>query len=140
MMNRPNTNEPKREYTVGEIEDMAFRGLELPESLNYADTLMFLMFRNLYDFAKRTRMESAQGKREKQRILDACKRYSLDRLYAQYQAELNMKTEQAKTAYRKNPSLENADALILALDNVPVKRYWDDQPGGKAKREGNGEN
>lgn len=111
-----------KEYTVNEIEDMAFQGRELPEEFNAAEVLLFLMFRNLYDFAKRVQMNPAQGKREKQRIWATCKKYALDQELAKYQAQVILETEQVRREYRKAPSLEAADRLMLALDNIPVKK------------------
>ena len=87
----PPSGRPK--LSEEEIEDMAFRGGELPKDLGYGDTLMFLMYRNLYDFARRVQMDSDQGKREKARIQAACKTYRLDQDCVRYMAEQNALTD-----------------------------------------------
>ena len=47
-----------------ELEDLAFRGAELPKGLPFPQELLFLKFRYLYQYAKITQMQPEQGKRE----------------------------------------------------------------------------
>ena len=115
----------KKTYTGDELEDLAYQGAALPEDLSVGETLIFLMFRSLYEYARQTRMPQDQGKREKERILSQCKRYVMDDLFFKYVAELNQRTEQARAAYRKAQTdaerLAAAEALIVAIDKIPVR-------------------
>ena len=127
-MKKPEQPAKTKVYTCDEIEDLAFEGAELPQDLNYGETLLFLMFRALYEYARSTHMNSDQGIREKQRILFQCKRYLLDADYAKYAAERTLRMEQAMRDYRKAQSPEEAlraaNKLVEAIDNVPVKKPW----------------
>ena len=115
----------KKIYTGDELEDLAYQGAALPEDLSAGETLVFLMFRSLYEYARQTHMPQDQGKREKERILSQCKRYVMDDLFFKYVAELNQRTEQARAAYRKAQTdaerLAAAEALIVAIDKIPVR-------------------
>lgn len=108
--------------TVIEIEDLAYRGEELPRELNYPETLLFMMFRSLYEFARWSKMNREQGKREKQRIL---RLYENERRIRDFDEKLTAchvklikDSELAKTACRKNPTPENALRLCDILDGL----------------------
>ena len=101
-----------------ELEDLAFRGAELPKGLPFPQELLFLKFRYLYQYAKITQMQPEQGKREKQEILNA---YVLDRvndvLYRNC-VELWKNVESASAAIRKDAELiqnEKVRALLTAI-------------------------
>lgn len=102
--------------TKDELEDLAYRGMPLPEDMkSQADILLFLNFRNLYDFARRIEMPAEQGKREKAEILKA---YEVNKFLEDLQDDtVNMwkRIEIAAAAYAKNPGIETADALYKAL-------------------------
>lgn len=123
--------EEKRVYTGDELEDLAYNGAALPEDLSVGETLTFLMFRSLYEYARQTQMPQEQGRREKARILDQCKRYVLDDLYVKYVAELNQRTELGRREYRKAQTdadrLNAAEKLIEAIDRIPVRRPYEDE-------------
>jgi len=127
----PDDEQPKKEYTADEIEDLAYNGAPLPEDLSTGETLLFLMFRSLYEYARQTHMDPEQGRREKLRILQQCKRHLLDDLYVKYVADLNMNTEQARTAYRKAKTKEEAlaaaDRLVEAIEHIPVVRPYEEE-------------
>ena len=111
--------------TADEIEDLAFEGRELPEELTGSEALLFLMFRNLYDFARRTEMDREQGKREKGRILAKYRHYQaveieLDKLHKHY-ANYWKRIESAAAEYTHSPSIETADKFFQAVYGVPRK-------------------
>jgi len=108
--------------TTDEIEDLAYQGLELPEGLTASETLLFLLFRNLYDFAKRTRMNREQGRREKLRILTQYERYNRAVELSRLSAALYARTELALSAYRKNPSIKTADQMLIAIDGALLRK------------------
>ena len=112
--------------TEAQIEDLAYNGAELPDGLNAGETLEFLMFRALYEYARAVHMEAEQGRREKRRIQRLCKRYLLDCEYVLYVGTLYRDTEQARTAYRKKPCLETANGILKALDKVSLPEYWEE--------------
>lgn len=104
--------------TPEELEDLAFRGKQMPDLLSQAQVLLFQSFRNLYDFARRVHMTPEQGKREKSQILDA---YRINKFLEDMQEETNQmwkRIEAAAADYAKNPSVEAADKLHKAIYRV----------------------
>lgn len=101
--------------TPEEIEDLAFAGAPLPERLDTPDTLLFLMFRNLYDYAKQTQMPREQGAKEKQRILRLYEQYRFDDKMRLHHVQVIKGTERALSDYMREPSLENADKMVEAF-------------------------
>ena len=101
--------------TLEQLEDMAFHGNPMPDLRSQADTLLFLSFRNLYDFAKRAGMSPEQGKREKSQIVEA---HRINKFLEEMQESTNQmwkRIELAATEYRKNPSVQTADVLMEAI-------------------------
>lgn len=107
--------------TPEQLEDLAYQGAPMPDLRSQADVLLFLAFRNLYDFAKRVGMAPEQGKREKSQIVEAHR-------INKFLEELNENTQQlwkrieiAASEYQKNPSVELADKLLEAIYTVKRK-------------------
>ena len=101
--------------TPEELEDLAVTGQPMPDLTSQADVLLFLSFRNLYDFAKRVGMSPEQGKREKSEILSA---HQVNKFLEEMQEQTNnmwKRIEIAASNYRKNPSVELADLLLEAI-------------------------
>lgn len=101
--------------TPDELEDLAYQEKPMPDLRSQAQVLLFLSFRNLYDYAKRTQMGPAQGRREKQEIL---KVYEINKFLEDMQEETNRmwrRIEIASAEYAKKPSVENADKLYEAI-------------------------
>lgn len=101
--------------TPEELEQLAFQGAPMPDLRSQAQVLLFLSFRNLYDFAKRVHMKKEQGKREKSQIIEA---YRINKFLEEMQEDTNemwQQIEEAAAAYRKAPSIENADRLLKAI-------------------------
>ncbi len=102
--------------TPEELEDLAFEGKPLPNGIkSQAEVLLFLSFRNLYDFAKRCRMAPEQGQREKAEILHS---FRINKFLEDIQESTNQmwKDIEAATAeYNKSPSVEAADKVVKAL-------------------------
>lgn len=98
-----------------ELEDLAFRGKPMPDMKSQADTLLYLSFRNLYDFAKRVGMSPEQGKREKLQILEA---HRINKFLEELQESTNQMWKEIEITaieYRKAPSVETADKLLKAI-------------------------
>lgn len=101
-------------------ERIAMAGGEMPDDLEWYDRQMFLMLRTLYWQYKQGIVDRETASREKRKLLK-------DRDFQLFQdnftkdiAKKIMETEQARQEYRKNRTLENADAIILAFEGVPV--------------------
>ena len=106
-------------------EKVAMSGGEMPDDLEWYDRQMFLMLRTLYWQYKQGIVDRETASREKRKLLK-------DRDFQLFQdnftkdiAKKIMETEQARQAYRKNRTLENADAIILAFEGVPVTFNWE---------------
>lgn len=112
---------------IEEIEDLAFQGAELPNGLDGADTLAFLLFRSLYDLARRIQMPPEQGKREKGRILATYRNFkSQEESFKKQQrriAEFWKNIESAGSEYGRKPSIETADRFFKAVYNVERKGH-----------------
>lgn len=119
-------DEPKT-YTTDELEDLAFQSAPLPEYLNMADTLLFLSFRSLYDFAKRVEMSPEQGRREKQKLLQAHEQYLFRDRLLDRSVQLWRELEQHANAYRTHDRTDFAglvgiaDAILKTIYRVEAK-------------------
>lgn len=105
-----------------ELEDLAFSGAPMPECVKTAgDVYLFLSFRALYDFAKRVRMTPEQGRKEKAQILETFRKLSMEERLREDTVALWKRIEEAASRYNKDPSVEHADQLILAIYRTPRK-------------------
>lgn len=101
-------------------ERIAMAGGEMPDDLEWYDRQMFLVLRLLYKQYKDGIMSRDIATREKRKLL---KDYDANKWLSGLMnntAKKIRETEQARQAYRKNRTLENADAIILAFEGVPV--------------------
>jgi hypothetical protein len=92
----------------------------MPDSLEWYDRQMFLCLRMLYHQFKQGIVDRETASREKARLLQD---YSLKKFQEDFTkniAQTIMDTDAARVEYRKNRTLENADAIILAFEGVPV--------------------
>lgn len=101
-------------------ERIAMAGGEMPDDLEWYDRKLFLMLRTLYWQYKQGIVDREIASREKRKLLK-------DRDFQLFQdnftkdiAKKIIDTDDARVAYRKNRTLENADAIILAFEGVPV--------------------
>ena len=101
-------------------ERIAMAGGEMPDDLEWYDRQMFLMLRSLYWQYKQGVVDREAASREKKKLLQD---YSLKKFQEDFTKDIAKKimdTEQARQNYRNNRTLENADAIILAFEGVPV--------------------
>lgn len=106
---------------IEQSEDLAFRGEPMPELRSQAQVLLFLHFRNLYDYAKRIQMPPEQGTREKHEIL---RTYEINKFLEDLQEQTNQmwkRIDVSAMEYRKNPTIEAADKLMEAIYRVKRK-------------------
>lgn len=101
-------------------ERIAIAGGEMPDGLTATDQNMFLSLRLVYDSYQKGIINREAAYREKNKLLIEYRASLLLDAVCLGWAEQMKKTEEARQAYRKNRTLENADALIFAIEGVPV--------------------
>lgn len=110
------------ENTLPELpyERIAMAGGEMPGDIEWYDRQMFLCLRMLYHQFKQGIVDRETASSEKRKLL---RDYDLNKFQQNFTkniAKKIMETEQARQEYRKNRTLENADAIIFAFEGVPV--------------------
>lgn len=101
-------------------ERIAMAGGEMPDNLEWYDRQIFLQLRMLYYQFKQGIIDRETATREKRKILSD---YSFQKFQSEFTANIAKKimdTDVARMEYRKNRTLENADAIILAFEGVPI--------------------
>ena len=101
-------------------EKIAMSGGEMPDDIEWFDCQTFLSLRMLYHQYKIGLVDRETATREKRTIL---KDYDHNKWAEDYTKDIANRiadTEKARQAYRKNRTLENADAIILAFEGVPI--------------------
>ena len=101
-------------------ERIAMVGGEMPDDLEWYDRQLFLMLRTLYWQYKKGIVDRETASREKRKLLKGRDYYIFQENFTKDIAKKIMETDAARVAYRKNRTLENADAIILAFEGVPV--------------------
>lgn len=107
-----------KEWTVEELEDLAYCREPMPDLKSQAQVLLFQAFRVLYQYAAMYGMPQESGQAEKAKILEA---YRINKFLEDLQertSQMWKRIEAASAEYRKSPSVEAADRLLLALDGV----------------------
>ena len=113
--------------TLSEIKVEAFNYQHLPDDdLPMPEALLWYTLRDIYHRFRSGAISDAQGKAESKK---AMMRYNADRTkldvlqgLAEHNAKMWQLTEQARSNYRLNRTLENADALAEAWDGAKAKR------------------
>ena len=101
-------------------ERIAMSGGEMPDDLEWYDRQIFLQLRMLYHQFKQRIIDRETASNEKRKML---KDYDFNKFQNDFTkniAQKIMDTDAARMEYRKNRTLENADAIILAFEGVPV--------------------
>lgn len=101
-------------------ERIAMDGGEMPDGLDWPDRQVFLGLRSLYWQHKNGIINRETAKKEKIKLLKDYDFQKWQEKFCSQFIEKIKRTEAARQAYRKNRTLENADALILAMENAPV--------------------
>lgn len=119
--------EPRPEYTVDQLEDLAFRGAPIPDGLTLTDTELFTSSRALYAYARQVQMPPDQGRREKQKLLAAYEhRRFLDGLLER-SVQLWADVEILSAEYHKHSRADLAGLVDIA-DRLLARIY---RTGGK---------
>lgn len=107
---------------VDRVEQAAMRLEVMPEGLVPKDQIRFIGLRYLYGAYKRQIITREQASAEKKAMLAEISRsignLDFERKCWEASAERYKLTELAKTNYRLNRTLENADALVCVLDGL----------------------
>lgn len=112
-----------------DLDGLAYIGGTIPDGLDSASALRFLMLRALYRFAKVTDMPREDGAREKRYIESVVAKYRADIGLSKHYADVLLLTGRARTDYRKAryagddiAALDAADRMTEALDNISIPR------------------
>ena len=97
-----------------QLEDLAFRGAEMPKGLRTPEQLLFLRFRHLYAYARQIQMDPAQGRREKEQIVAEYAAHLAEHLLYLGCNQMYQRVEAAGAEIRKDPKLYN-DPKVRAL-------------------------
>lgn len=110
-----------KEWTVEELEDLAYKRESMPDLRSQAQVLLFQSFRGLYQYAAMAGMSQELGRAEKAKILEA---YRINKFLEDMQERTNQmwkRIEAASSEYRRSPSVEAADKLLDAIYGVERK-------------------
>lgn len=97
-------------------ERQAMNGEEMPDGIEYPDQICFLLFRNLYAQLRMGIIGQDIAIREKRKILKEYEQYKFVESNGKRWVRIIKETELARSAYRKQRTIENADALLIAID------------------------
>ena len=113
--------EQNRERTGIELpyEQAAMNKEPMPEGLEFPDQIMYQGLRYLYAYYKMGWISLPHCSIEKRYMLEEYRRNQFADACGKKHMQMIRETELARAAYRKNRTLENADALVRAIDGVP---------------------
>ena len=97
-------------------EQTAIRGDEMPDGLDYPDQVLFLSLRMLYAQTRMKIIDRDTAIREKKKLLDEYRAYKFHWENGTRWTETIKATELARSAFRKEPTIENAFALVDVLE------------------------
>ena len=99
-------------------EKEAMAGNEMPKGLEYPDQILFLELRLLYDSYKRKLIDRETATREKVELLRTYESHKIaDRMGKEWVDQIK-RTELARSAYRKEKTIQNADKLVSFLEGA----------------------
>ena len=89
---------------------------EMPDGIEYPDQICFLLFRSLYAQIRMGIVSKDMAIREKRKILKEYEHYKFVESLGKQWISIIKETELARSAYRKDRTLENANRLLEAID------------------------
>lgn len=99
-------------------EQAALNREPMPPGLEFPDQLLFIELRNLYGQYKLGLISREHCVIEKRFMLDEYRRNKFSNELSKLSVRLFQETEKSRAAYRLNRTVENADALLMAIDGV----------------------
>lgn len=94
------------------------RGDPMPPGITFPDQLMFQALSLLYARYRAKTITREQASVEKKQLLREHESFVYRWKLGHHYVEVIKRTEAARTAYRKDRTLENADALLRAIDGI----------------------
>lgn len=113
--------------TLEEIQVAAYDFQRIPDpDLPPADCLLWYMLRDIYDRYRNSVISQAEGEQEKQKAMQLYRKNKTDmeaaKVFLRFNAKMWQLTESARSSYRINRTLENADALVEAWDGAKARK------------------
>ena len=97
-------------------EKIAMSGGEMPKGLEYPDQILFLELRLLYESYKKGIIDRNSATMEKVELLRAYEAHKIvDRMGKEWVEQIKT-TELARSVYRKDKTIENADKLLACVE------------------------
>lgn len=90
----------------------------MPGGLTRAEQILYLQLRMLYHQFRMGVIDRATAVSEKKKFIIQYERNVADDKYLSRRLEIIRQTELARAKYRKNRTLENADALLHIIDGI----------------------
>lgn len=99
-------------------EKQAMRGDVMPSGLSCPDQFMFQALAFLYARYRIGAVTRERATSEKKELLEQYRVYKFQWDMGDRWTNLIKRTEEARTEYRKNKTIENADQLLCCIDGV----------------------
>lgn len=99
-------------------ERIAMAGGEMPGEMEYPDQILFLQLRILYDSHKKGIIDREAAKSEKSQLL---REYEANKIAENFLKQVTKQikaTELARSAYRKEKTIENADRILACIEGA----------------------
>ena len=97
-------------------ERQAQRGEEMPENISFSDKIIYLELRNLYAAVRNKVITRETAVKEKKLLLEDHRQYVFQEEMREEWVEVIKATEQARSEFRKNPTIENAEKLVEIIE------------------------
>ena len=97
-------------------EQQAIRGEEMPDGLRYAEQILYLCLRMLYAQKKLSIIDRDTAILEKKKLLDEYQCYDFQQKMGDEWVSVIKETELARATFRKDPTIENAEALVEIIE------------------------
>lgn len=107
---------PKSTGVTLPYEKKAMAGDDMPTGLEYPDQIMYLQLRMLYEQFKKGIINRETALMEKKQLLDEYRCYTFQAEMGKEWVEVIKQTELARAEFRKNPSIETAERLVLIIE------------------------
>ena len=97
-------------------EQQAIRGEEMPDGLRYAEQILYMCLRMLYAQKKLGIIDRDTAILEKKKLLDEYQCYDFQQKMGDEWVAVIKETELARATFRKDPTIENAEALVEIIE------------------------
>ena len=113
--------------TLDDIQVASYNFERIPDpDLPPADCLLWYMLRDIYDRYRNNIISQAEGEKEKQKAMQMYRKNKADaeaaQVFLRFNARMWQITEEARSNYRLDRTLENADALVEVWDGAKARK------------------